>query len=287
MEREPWEAIRNNVTATKIVAEAAIANSVEKCVYISSDKAVNPSNIMGATKRAGELVMQAFSGKGTKFITVRFGNVIGSNGSVIPLFKEQIVRGGPVTVTHPDATRFFMAISEAVQLVMTAGATGRGGEIFLLDMGEPMNISDLAKRLIKSSGLVPGEDIEIKYIGLRPGEKMHEELYWKGDNVLSTNNKKITKLLSNGLERKAIISKIACLERIQQDPSADKVVAMLKMLVPESTIGEKGRNGASLPSDSTDSAKQEEPNGDIPANQKRQKKEDPYGWQFSVGQTSG
>ena len=146
-----------------------------------------------------------------------------------------------------------------------------------------MNIFDLAKRLIKSSGLVPGEDIEIKYIGLRAGEKMHEELYWKGDNVLSTNNKKITKLLSNGLERNAIISKIATLERVQQDPSADKVIAMLKMLVPESTIGEKGRNGATLPSGFADSAKQKESNGDMPANQKRQKGEDLYGWQFSVG----
>ncbi|MFQ5602058.1 MAG: polysaccharide biosynthesis protein [bacterium] len=236
MEREPLEAVRNNIIATKYVVEAAIKFNVEKCVYISTDKAVNPSNIMGTTKRVGEMILQAFSGNETKFITVRFGNVIGSNGSVIPVFKKQICRGGPVTVTHPQVTRYFMTISEAVQLVMTAGAIGKGGEIFLLDMGEPVKIVDMAKKLIRSSGLIPGKDIEIKYTGLRLGEKLHEDLYWKGENIIPTENKKITMLQANGLDRELLLVNVARLAKIDPESSNDCVLEILKKLVPECTL---------------------------------------------------
>ncbi len=169
MEREPQEAIRNNIMGTKTLTETAIFYHVDKFVLISTDKAVNPSNIMGTTKRIGEMILQGLSGNGTKFISVRFGNVIGSNGSVIPVFKKQILSGGPITVTHPEVSRYFMAISEAVQLVMTAGAMGEGGEIFLLDMGTPIKIVDLAHKLIEQLGLTPGKDIEIRVHGTAAG----------------------------------------------------------------------------------------------------------------------
>lgn len=242
MQREPFEAVHNNILATKIVADAAVVTQVQKCVYISSDKAVNPSNVMGATKRVGEMIMQAFSNHETRFITVRFGNVIGSNGSVIPLFKKQIAKGGPVTVTHPEVTRYFMAISEAVQLVMTAGAMGKGGEIFLLDMGEPIRIMDLANKLIKSSGLTPRKDIEITYIGLRPGEKLHEELYWKGENVISTNNRKITMLRTNRVDKGFLFSQIDLLEEFEKEKYSDESFKILKNLVPEGTFDNNERN---------------------------------------------
>jgi FlaA1/EpsC-like NDP-sugar epimerase len=237
MEREPFEAMRNNALATKIVAESAIKCHVNKCVYISTDKAVKPSNIMGATKRIGEMVMQAYSQNGTKFITVRFGNVIGSSGSVVPLFKKQIAQGGPITVTDPETTRYFMSISEAVQLVMTAGAMGQGGEIFLLDMGEPIKILDLAHKLIESSALIPGKDIEIQFIGLRPGEKLHEELYWKGENIVPTENKKITMLQANGFDKKLFFKQLNRLELIDREKNCAEILKALKELVPEYSNG--------------------------------------------------
>jgi FlaA1/EpsC-like NDP-sugar epimerase len=217
MEREPVEAVKNNIVASREIARVALENNVDKFIYISTDKAVNPTSMMGATKRVGELIMQALSGGSTQFIAVRFGNVIGSNGSVIPLFKEQIAHGGPVTVTHPEASRYFMAISEAVQLVMTAAAMGRGGEIFLLDMGQPIKIVDMATNLIKASGLVPEKDIEIKFTGLRPGEKLHEELFWQGENIVPTVNKKITMLRSNGVDREFILSQVDYLAKKYRD----------------------------------------------------------------------
>lgn len=243
MEREPFEAVRNNIMVTRIVAETAVANHVEKCVYISTDKAVKPSSIMGATKRVGEMVMQGFSGNGTKFIMVRFGNVLGSNGSAIQLFKKQIARGGPVTVTDPQVTRYFMSVSEAVQLVMTAGAIGSGGEIFLLDMGKPIKISEMARKLIESSSLVPGKDIEIKYIGLRPGEKLHEELYWKGENTVPTNNKKITMLETNGFCRDALFAQLKLLEEGVRESNSEKLMKVLTALVPEGSFDKTRRNG--------------------------------------------
>ena len=192
METSPREAIKNNVFGTYKTAQAAARNKVDKFVLISTDKAVNPTNIMGASKRICEMVVQMMDQRSeTNFVSVRFGNVLGSNGSVIPLFKKQIAEGGPVTVTHPDIIRYFMTIPEAVSLVLQAGAYARGGEIFVLDMGEPVHILDLAENLIKLSGYKVGEDIEIEFTGLRPGEKMYEELLMDEEGLKKTANKMI------------------------------------------------------------------------------------------------
>ncbi|WP_298488368.1 nucleoside-diphosphate sugar epimerase/dehydratase [uncultured Maribacter sp.] len=192
MEYNSYEAIKINIAGTKTVADLSIAHNVEKFVFVSTDKAVNPTNVMGASKRIAEMYISCMQQqKKTKFITTRFGNVLGSNGSVIPLFRKQIEKGGPLTLTHKDVTRFFMTIPEASQLVLEAGAMGEGGEIFIFDMGESVKIFDLAKNMIKLSGLNYPDDIDIKITGLRPGEKLYEELLANGENTLPTYHKKI------------------------------------------------------------------------------------------------
>ncbi len=234
MESNPAEAVNNNVQGTRLVADAAHAIGVETFVMISTDKAVRPTNVMGASKRAAELYVQSLARiSKTRFVTTRFGNVLGSNGSVIPTFREQIRKGGPVTVTHPEVTRFFMTIPEASQLVLQAGSMGRGGEIYLFDMGAPIKIAFLAEELIRLSGLEPGEDIEIVYTGLRPGEKLYEELLLADEGTVSTQHKKICVASSSPQSRELLIKKIDRVVGAAKKLDLIGVRSGLKDIVPE------------------------------------------------------
>jgi FlaA1/EpsC-like NDP-sugar epimerase len=235
MERNPHESFRVNVGGTKNISDLAIKYKAEKFVMISSDKAVNPTNVMGASKKVCEMLVHAQGrrpGIKTKFITTRFGNVLGSNGSVIPLFKKQIAEGGPVTITDPDITRFFMTIPEACQLVMEAGFMGNGGEIFIFDMGKPIKILDIATKLIHLSGLEPYKDIEIKFIGLRPGEKLYEELFSEAEEQLHTHNPKISIAKIAEVDYEGILPKINDALINIYEKSGPEVIQAMKEIVP-------------------------------------------------------
>ena len=234
MEHNPSESILTNVLGSKLVADYSFQYNVERFVMISTDKAVNPTNVMGASKRIAEMYVQSLQKPGgTKFITTRFGNVLGSNGSVIPRFQKQIENGGPVTVTHPEITRFFMTIQEAGVLVMEDSAMGSGGEIFVFDMGKPVRIADLARKMIQLSGLQPDVELPIKYTGLRPGEKLYEELLANEENTLPTHHPKILIGKTRPLDAGWVQSQIAELINAFQTQDNLHIVKLMKSLVPE------------------------------------------------------
>jgi len=233
MELNAAEAVRNNVGGTKVLADLAVLSGVQKFVMVSTDKAVNPTNIMGASKRIAEIYVDIKNAEGkTRFITTRFGNVLGSNGSVIPLFREQIQKGGPLTVTHPDVTRYFMTIPEACQLVLEAGTMGEGGEIFIFDMGKSVKIADLAEKMVQLSGLAPGKDIQIQYTGLRPGEKLFEELLATEENTKPTYHNRIL-IADVGENNPENLKKIEELLQITNNEDDMALVAVMKEIVPE------------------------------------------------------
>ena len=236
MEKNPYEAVKINIIGTQVLAELAAENGVDKFVMVSTDKAVNPTNVMGATKRFAEMYTQSMNqldGMRTKFIATRFGNVLGSNGSVIPLFKKQIERGGPVTVTHPEITRYFMTIPEACELVLEAATMGEGGEVFVFDMGESVKIVNLAKKMITLSGLRVDRDIEIKYTGLRPGEKLYEELLNNDENSLPTHHPKILVAKVNTPTYAFMEIQVAEMIQLLADGGNNELVAKIKQVIPE------------------------------------------------------
>jgi len=234
LEHQSRVAVRNNVLGTRVVAEASLAADVEKFVLISTDKAVNPTNIMGMTKRIAEIYCQNLNQRvNTKFITVRFGNVLGSVGSVVPLFQKQLEAGGPLTVTHPDIQRYFMTIPEASQLILQAMVNGGGGEIFVLDMGEPIKIKYLAEQMIRLAGKEPGEDIEIEYTGLRPGEKLFEELFHPSEALVQTEHEKLFKACFRAVDWDELTQTIRMIQNACNAHQTDELLILLKSLVPE------------------------------------------------------
>jgi len=240
MESNPAEAVTCNILGTKLLADLAVKYKVKKFVMISTDKAVNPTNVMGCSKRIAEIYVQSLNNYQvstsvgqTAFVTTRFGNVLGSNGSVIPLFKSQIREGGPVTVTHPDISRFFMTIPEACQLVLEAGTMGNGGEVFVFDMGKSVKILDLAKKMIRLSGLEPERDIKIVFTGIREGEKLYEELLTTSENTLPTHHPKILIGRVKEYSYKDINNYVELFNDLVYDKNELKMVALMKELVPE------------------------------------------------------
>lgn len=249
IEQNPWEAVFSNILGTFVLSKAAIAQKVDRFVLVSTDKAVRPTNVMGASKRVAEKIIRAHSKDSTKFVAVRFCNVIGSSGSVIPLFRQQILKGGPVTVTHPDITRFFMTIEEASQLILQAFTMGQGSEIFILEMGTPIKILDMAKDVIRLSGKEPDKDIEIIFTGIRPGEKLYEELITEGEGIVKTGHEKIL-VLHSGFsdesknspdpfnELNFLDTKIKELIEFANEHDAKQIKCKLKEIVSEYTMSD-------------------------------------------------
>ena len=248
METNPQEAVKNNTLGTYALAEAAAKHKAERFLYISTDTAVRPSSVMGASKRLGEMVLRAFSGiNGTKYMSVRFGNVLGSSGSVVKIFQEQIQAGGPLTVTHPEATRFFMTVEEAIQLILQACTMGKGGEIFVLNMGTPVKVDDLARNLIVLNGLEPDKDIEIQYTGMRPGEKMYEELFRPTDVRKDTGNEDIFVAVPEESDIAIVKEQMSNLRRLSELPEPAPIIDAIRELIPAYTgdpLGVKAARGS-------------------------------------------
>jgi FlaA1/EpsC-like NDP-sugar epimerase len=244
MEENPGEAVKNNVFGTKNVVDEAVRSGAGTFVLISTDKAVNPTSVMGACKRLAEIYCHSLAGtSGTKIVSVRFGNVLGSNGSVVPIFREQILRGGPVTVTHPEMTRYFMTIPEAARLVLQAGALARRGEVFVLDMGRPIRVLDLARAMIRLSGLKVGSEVDIAFTGLRPGEKLHEELVGQGERRGPTNHPKVFVVRQQPTSPARLSAGLARLSRAL-DGAAEDVIDALTALVPGCRLSRTRRESA-------------------------------------------
>jgi FlaA1/EpsC-like NDP-sugar epimerase len=245
LEEAPREAVLNNVTGTRVLVDAADRHGVAHFVLLSTDKAVRPTSVMGASKRVCERLVQAASRRGHGvYCAVRFGNVLGSEGSVVPLFQRQLERGGPLTVTHPEATRYFMTIPEAVRLVLQAAAMGRGGEVFLLDMGEPVRIVEVARQMIRLAGLREGEDMEIAFIGLRPGEKLHEELHTQDEQVRMTRRERILTWDLPAEDEASLRAQVAELERVAVHGDAASIRRALLDVVPEYRAAAAAEEGA-------------------------------------------
>jgi FlaA1/EpsC-like NDP-sugar epimerase len=233
MEDNPYEALAVNVFGTRTLADLAVKYNARKFVMVSTDKAVNPTNVMGTSKRIAEIYTQSIDAPSTKFVTTRFGNVLDSSGSVIPIFRKQIERGGPLTVTHRDVTRYFMLIPEACILILEAGTMGQGADIFVFDMGKPVKIYDVARRMIQLSGKVPNQDIMIQEVGLRPGEKLYEELLANNENTLPTNHEKIMRAKVSPYSRKKVLQHLKELEAVIQQGNKTQMVEKMKEIVPE------------------------------------------------------
>lgn len=235
VEANPAEGVKTNILGSRLLADLAVEYRAEKFVLVSTDKAVNPTNVMGATKRAAEIYCQNLNARSesARFITTRFGNVLGSAGSVVPLFHEQISRGGPVTVTHPEITRYFMTIPEAVSLILQAGSMGEGGEIYVLDMGEPIRIVDLAEQMIRLSGLEPGVDLQIEFVGLRPGEKLYEELFHASEQLGATSHEKLMLAAARDVDWPAYLDSLQKLEQACRSRDLATLRQCLKVMVPE------------------------------------------------------